>query len=86
MGVVLSVGVQSGYAFALFVISAPVFVIGIPQIRDAFAEMRRRGDFILFQKGDLTTFYFPVWGRMLAWFASSAIAGLFMKALTFLAA
>jgi hypothetical protein len=71
----------TGYAFAFFAISAPVGVIGVPQIREAFAEMRRRGSHILAQKEDLTTFYFPAWGRMLVWFVSCAVSGLSLKAL-----
>ncbi len=65
----------------IFVISAPVAVIGIPQLMEARAERRKRGVPVLLARGDAYRRYLPVWGRMFVWFGSSIATVLTMKAM-----
>lgn len=64
----------------VFVIVVPVAVIGIPQLREARAERRKRGSFTLSGKGDLATFYLPTWGRMFGCFLSAVASTLILRA------
>jgi hypothetical protein len=64
-----------------FALSMLIAVIGIPQLRDANAEMKRRGCIALMQKSDLSAFYLPAWGRMLICFMTSVASILLLKAL-----
>jgi hypothetical protein len=65
----------------IFMIVVPVGVIGIPQVREAREERRRRGSFTLTREGDLAKFYLPTWGRLFVWFASCSASVLLMKSL-----
>lgn len=51
-------------------------IVGVPQLREAYREMRRRGSWTLLETGDLQQFYFPVWRRMLIWFVSCGVTAL----------
>lgn len=65
--------------FAVFLIGA----IGIAQIREMYAERRKRnlGFFrIMTGREDFIRFYFPAWGRMFVWFAAVVVTLLSLKA------
>lgn len=67
----------------LFLAVAFVGIIGIGQIREMYAERKRRslGFFgIMAEREDFTRFYFPAWGRMFAWFAAVVVTSLSLKA------
>jgi hypothetical protein len=66
---------------AIFFVSTLFGVIGLPQLREAFAECRARGALTLMRREDLHRFYLPVWGRMFMWFLSTAATGLIAKSM-----
>lgn len=58
----------------LFLIGAPVAVIGLPQLREAQLERKRRGSLGLTQEGDLLKYYLPAWGRMFIFFGACILS------------
>jgi hypothetical protein len=70
---------QGVYAVIIFYISVLFAVLGVPQIREIYAEQRRRGS-VRVRKEDFPAFYLPAWGRMFVWFVACAISAFTIKA------
>ena len=67
--------------FIVFIFSVVFAVGGYSQLREMFAQRDRRGfPVVIGQEEFTTTFYFPVWGRMLIWFSACAVAAFASKA------
>ncbi len=65
---------------AIFILSYVFGVFGITLLRQFLAERERRGGGLFLARQDFTTFYLPVWGRMIVWVASLAITAFTLKA------
>lgn len=72
---------EASWALMLvFFVTTFVGVIGIPQLRESYAEMKRRGAWTLNRREDLAVFYFPAWGRMAMWFVAVVLTSITAKA------
>ncbi len=69
------------YGVVLFILTVPVGVLGLPQLREMYGEKRKRDAVTLTREQDFKQYYLPSWGRMFLWFAAASATAFLARAL-----